>query len=142
MFDYDVSHVIDGVRIDRPHNAISLTRDIHVGFGNFQIFFEPISGCEHTYRVQSFEPMIFDDVPVTRTLILTDDRSIDPPSPRLLAIHSAIGHILHLSGAGNYINKIIRDMEETNIREDGSTELGRMMKLKLGWSDGAVNTYD
>ncbi|KAI3335905.1 hypothetical protein F4824DRAFT_462853, partial [Ustulina deusta] len=37
---------------------------------------------------------------VTRTLYPTPTRAIYPPSPRLLAIHHAIAHILHLSAAG------------------------------------------
>ncbi|POR35982.1 Uncharacterized protein TPAR_03796 [Tolypocladium paradoxum] len=62
-------------------------------------------------------------------------RSIDPPSPRLLAIHSAIAHILHLSAAGDYIDKMLQDMEENGVLEDGSTELNRLVKLRLnGWS--------
>ncbi|OJD20479.1 hypothetical protein ACJ73_08186 [Blastomyces percursus] len=143
MFDCDVSHLVDGVNIDRPFNAMSLTHDLHAHFGNFKVFFEPVPGQEHTYRIDTFlPPGILQDIPVTRTLYLTDDRSIDPPSPRLLALHRAIAHILHLSGAGEYIDNILRDMEETGIQEDGSTELGRMVKLRLGgWPDGVVDAY-
>ncbi|WEW54911.1 hypothetical protein PRK78_000338 [Emydomyces testavorans] len=137
MLDRDVSHLIDGINIDRPFNAMSLGRDLHIHFGNFTVFSEAVAGQEHTYRVDTFLPRgILQDVPVTRTLYLTDDGSIEPPSPRLLAIHCAIAHILHLSGAEGYIDNILRDME-TGVQEDGSTELNRVVKLKLGgWLDG------
>lgn len=143
MFDCDVSHLIDGVNIDRPFNAMSLTRDLHTHFGNFTVFFESVPGQEHTYRIDTFlPPGILPDIPVTRTLYLTNNRSIEPPSPRLLALHHAIACILHLSGAGEYIDNILREMEETGIQEDGSTELGRIVKLRLGgWLDGAVDAY-
>ena len=77
--------------------------------------------------------------PITRTFYLTDDRSIDPPSPRLLAVHRAIAHILRLSGAGEYIDRLLRDMDEQGIQADGSTELDRLVRLSLGgWRDKTV----
>jgi hypothetical protein len=76
-------------------------------------------------------------LPVTHTFLLTPDHTIDPPSPRLLAIHRAIARILNLSGAGVYIDRILRDLEEVEIKEDGSTELAPVLSLKLGgWSNG------
>lgn len=141
MFDCGVSRVIEGVNIDRPLNAMSLTSDFHDMFGSFSVFFTPVPGLDHTYRIASFLPTeILPELPVTRALFLTTDLSIEPPSPRLLAIHRAIAHILHLSGAGEYIDKILQDMEETGAREGGSTELGRLVTLRLGgWHDGAVS---
>ncbi|TPX23658.1 hypothetical protein DIZ76_012993 [Coccidioides immitis] len=143
MFDFNVSHLINGVDIDRPFNAISLTQNLHGLFGKFKIFFEPVPGQEHTYRIDScLPPGAVRAVPVTRTLYLTPDRSIEPPLPRLLAIHSAICHILQLSGAGQYIDKILQDLEEIGTREDGSTDLGRLVNLRLGgWLDGAVDVH-
>ncbi|KAL2016928.1 hypothetical protein VTK56DRAFT_2845 [Thermocarpiscus australiensis] len=140
MFDYGVGHLIEGVDIDRPYNALTLTPSIHDLFGNFHIYFEPVPGAEpHTYRIESFLPafIVGGLLPVTRTL--TDSRTIDPPSPRLLAIHRAIARILHLSAAGDYIDKILRDMEDAGkqgAQADGSTDLGRLVHLGL-WLDGA-----
>ena len=57
--------------------------------------------------------------------------SIDPPSERLLTLYSAIRHILHLSGAGDYIQVILRDMEEGVVRGDGLTQLGDMLRIGL-----------
>ena len=137
MFDSGVIHLIEGNDIDRPRNAITLTRDLHNSFDNFDVFFESLPDQEHTYRVRSFlHPLIMPDLPVVRTLYLTENRTIEPPSPRLLALHCAIAHILHLSAAGDYINTILRDMEWKDTRADGSTELGRLVTLGLGgWSE-------
>lgn len=78
-------------------------------------------------------------IPVTRTLFVTDTHTIDPPSPRLLAVHRAIAHILHLSGAGRYIDHVLRDMETNLVRADGSSELGLLVGLRLGgWVAGRV----
>lgn len=109
-------------------------------FGDFRIFFTPVDQQPHTYLIDTLLLVgSIDGVPVTRTLYLTEERTIDPPSPRLLAIHSAIAHILHLSTAGDYIDDILRDAEEPGAREDGSTELEHLLRLGLGgWPIGQV----
>ncbi|CAK7233520.1 hypothetical protein SBRCBS47491_008639 [Sporothrix bragantina] len=142
MFDKGVVHMIDGVDIDRARNALTLTPYMHMLFGSFQVYFEPVLGSGNTYRIQSFFAPQFNNVlglPTTRTLVKTEDCTIDPPSPRLLAVHRAIAHILHLSGAGDYIERVLYDMEDSVVRSDGTSQLGRIVQLRLsGWVDGAV----
>ena len=133
MFDSGIVRMIEGDDIDRPRNAITLTHSYHVLFGTFEIFFNPADGPEHTYRIDTFLPAnINPDLPVTRTLCLSANRTIDPPSRRFLELHSAIAHILHLSAAGAYIDRILDDMEKTAVRCDGSTDLGRLVTFGLG----------
>lgn len=141
MFDLGVAHTIDGVDIDRPRNALTLTPDLHRSFGSFKVYFEPVPGAYNTYWIRSFLPPRTSQalgLPVRRTLFVTDTRTIDPPAPRLLAVHRAIAHILHLSAAGEYIDAILRDLEYSIVRADGTSELGRMVSLVLG--DWAVST--
>ncbi|TGJ83076.1 hypothetical protein E0Z10_g5688 [Xylaria hypoxylon] len=128
MFDNGVTCLIEGTDIDRPRNALTLTHTFHGLFGDFKVFFEPIQDEQqpHTYRVDSFLPLTISrhlGLPITRTFYLTDTRTIDPPSPRLLAVHRAIAHILHLSAAGEYIDKLLREMDEQGILADGSTDI-------------------
>ncbi|KAL8334541.1 hypothetical protein RB598_009020 [Gaeumannomyces tritici] len=132
MFDAGVVHMIEGPEIDRPFNAITLSHDHHLDFGSFQIFFELVPDKpSHTYRIDAYKKVVraILGLPVTRTLYLADN--IDPPSHRLLAVHSAIGHILHLSGAGDHIDQVLQDAEEYGVRSDGSTQLGTLLRLKL-----------
>ncbi|KAK5989035.1 hypothetical protein PT974_10533 [Cladobotryum mycophilum] len=119
MFDSDVVHLIDGP----------------------EIYFEPVGDAPNTYKMDTFLPYAALNhlLPVTRSLFVTEERTIDPPSPRLLAIHRAIAHIPHLSAAGAYIDKILEDKEEQDVRVDGSTPLGRLVQLRMdGWWDGRV----
>jgi hypothetical protein len=52
----------------------------------------------------------------------------------LLGVHRAIAHISKLSGAGDYIEQILRDMEQVAVEADGSTNLGDIMRLRFdGW---------
>ncbi|KPM39099.1 hypothetical protein AK830_g7450 [Neonectria ditissima] len=136
MLDSGAAYLVEGTEIDRPRNALTLTHRLHGFFGDFQIYFEPVDQELHTYRINTFIQDIMEyEFPITRTLYLTESRTIDPPSPRLLSIHNAIAHVLHLSAAGEYIDRILQDLEEHGVREDGSTELDRFVKLRLnGWS--------
>ncbi|KAF2963113.1 hypothetical protein GQX73_g10461 [Xylaria multiplex] len=145
MFDNGVVHLINGTDIDLPRNAITLTSFLHLLFGNFQVFFESAQDLQpHTYQIHSFHPrhLLRDPaLPITRTLYLTNDRSIDPPSPRLLAVHRAIAHILHFSAAGEYIDKLLRDMDEEE--RSGQKDLGRILRIAAnsGPHDGPIAGY-
>lgn len=141
MFDDGVVHLIEGTDIDRSRNAITLTLDFHRLFGGFEVFFEPTGHDPHTYQIDSTNTGILRHpiFPVERSLFLTDSRTIDPPSPRLLAIHCAIAHILHLSAAGRHIDNILRDLDQGDILVDGSTPLGHFTALRIhGWWDGRI----
>ncbi|EEP80427.1 predicted protein [Uncinocarpus reesii 1704] len=141
IIDYDVGHLIGSTDIDQPQNAMSLTHTFHVAFGNFDVFLEAVAGQQHTYHIKSLNPVKARllRLPLTRKLLLSKSQLIEPPSPRLLALHRAIAHILHLSGAGEYIDKILRDFEEAGVQEDGTTELSRLVNWKAtGWLDGSV----
>ncbi|KAK4201575.1 hypothetical protein QBC40DRAFT_305880 [Triangularia verruculosa] len=131
MFDSGVIHLIEGTDIDRPYTAITLSCNMHGLFGKFKIFFKPVIGTPNTYEISAFKPAVrrYFKLPINRTLF--SHETIDPPAKRLLELHSAIGHILHLSGAGNYISVILRDMEAGEVRADGSTQLGAIVNAAL-----------
>lgn len=137
MFDCGVGRLIEGRDIDHPRNALTLSRDLHTDFGNFETYFEAIADQPHAYVVKTFLPAhLAADPPLPVTRTFSDNQNVEPPSPRLLAIHSAIAHILHLSAAGDYIDELLRDAEEKGIQADGSTELGRLLHLGLGvWAE-------
>ena len=112
MFDVGVADLISGPEIDQPRNALTLTGNLHVEFGKFEIYFHLIDQATHEYSINTFSDALFGrqlSFPVRRSLFLTEERTIEPPSSRFLAIHSAIGKILHMSGAGEYIERTFRD---------------------------------
>ncbi|GFF55641.1 hypothetical protein IFM58399_10123 [Aspergillus lentulus] len=120
MFGPGITHLIDGPNIDSPSNALTLTVDNHLLFGEFQIYFEP-TGRPHEYRIHSAESGVLSDpyFPVTRTLTRSPNDTINMPSPRLLGVHRAISLMLKLSGAGDYIEQILRDLEQITVEADG-----------------------
>ncbi|KAI1115900.1 hypothetical protein F5Y14DRAFT_409677 [Nemania sp. NC0429] len=136
MLDPGIGCWMEGSDVDRPRNALTLTRPFHVLFGDFKVFFEPVPYAQaHTYRINSFLSRYIlrgYTLPLTRTLYLSENRTIDPPSSRLLALHCAIAHVLHLSAAGEYIDRLLREMEGQGVcATDGSTELDRLLRFGL-----------
>ncbi|KAF5019465.1 hypothetical protein F66182_8525 [Fusarium sp. NRRL 66182] len=108
MFDHGIIYLIEDSNIDRPLNAITLRIDLHRQFGSFKVFFESLplaTHPPHTYQIDTTQrrPLRMSMFPITRQLHLSPERTIDPPSARLLALHCAICKILQLSGAGDYI---------------------------------------
>jgi hypothetical protein len=146
MFDPGVIHQIEGINIDRPYNALTLTHDLHQRFGDLTIYFEPVPDATtpYTYVVKPTTSYPFfrrPKLPLTRILFMTPSQTIDPPSSRLLAIHRACSLILHLSGAAEFVNKVIRDMDEKAVESDGTTALGSLVSLGLRKWDGSVRVY-
>ena len=44
------------------------------------------------------------------------------PSPDLLALHAACAQVAHLSGAGEYLDRILEDMEQMDVlAHDGTS---------------------
>lgn len=85
LLNNDAAHLINGVEIDRPRNALTLTHDLHQDFGRFDIFFtaHTTKGSRpNTYRIETFLPaQLHPILPITRTPYLTEGRttSIEPP---------------------------------------------------------------
>lgn len=52
----------------------------------------------------------------------TNDPKLQRPSPRYLGLHYACCKVAHLSGAGEYIDNILRNLQGvTVLAEDGSS---------------------
>ena len=96
-------------------------------------YFEAEPGFANRYTIRNvIDSPTRPALPLTRDLFITPDHNIiDPPMPRLLAIHRACCLITHISGAGDYIDKVLRDMEDISVRSDGTTELGGIISLRL-----------
>ncbi|KMO99990.1 hypothetical protein CIRG_00133 [Coccidioides immitis RMSCC 2394] len=82
--------------------------------------------------LKTMREMVVFNLPTTRTLLLSPNHTIDPPSPELLALHQAIALILDVSAAGQYIDHIIHHIEELWARSDGSSDLGAHCFLEVG----------
>lgn len=58
----------------------------------------------------------------TVTFTSPDPEKLPLPSPEYLAIHAACAKVANLSGAGEYIDNVVRDLEDTSVlSKDGSS---------------------
>jgi hypothetical protein len=92
------------------------------------------TGASNIYIIQQTTSYLFfrrPKFPLTRTLFITLNRTIDLLFSRLLAIYRACLLILYLSSAGEFINKVIRDIDEKAVESDGTTELEILTTLRL-----------
>ncbi|KAI9684425.1 MAG: hypothetical protein M1829_002235 [Trizodia sp. TS-e1964] len=129
LFDPGVVDVIDGEGIDSPRNALLLTKDWHDTFGKFRIYFDRPDDQIDTYVVRAANP-VMRVYGLPQTVRFESDR-IELPSPRLFAIHKAISIMMHLTGAGEYIDNYYRDDAIGHIAADGTTDLASFLVLGL-----------
>ncbi|KAK3328271.1 hypothetical protein B0T19DRAFT_475903 [Cercophora scortea] len=144
MFDVGITHLIEDIDdIDWPGNAITLSLEMRKLFGNFDIYFERIEvdddfntafPGQHIYQISAFHPFVATQhqFPVRRALF--SHPGIEAPLERLFELHSAIGHVLYFSGAGEYIDLILEDFEDEVVPEDGSSPPEALLNGALGMS--------
>ncbi|KAI9651950.1 MAG: hypothetical protein M1829_001998 [Trizodia sp. TS-e1964] len=129
MFDSNLVAEIEGIAIDRPTNALLLTKNWHDIFGQFKVYFDQIEEEPNTYTVRVTNP----NLPIfslPRT-VRFESESIPLPSPRLLAVHKALARMMHLTCAGDIIDHRFRDYPDDNIAADGTTDLGALITVGL-----------
>ncbi|KAK9251236.1 hypothetical protein V1507DRAFT_465181 [Lipomyces tetrasporus] len=120
----NVEAVLGKKGINHPSNIFCTDPDTHLRFDQFFIGIEYLNGQYFLRKVnprkargayishcQDGEEVIFGLGP--------QGRAIDLPDGELFNIHLAIGNVLHASGAGEVINKVLQDEEDY---DDGIVE--------------------
>ncbi|KAJ5686654.1 hypothetical protein N7536_009273 [Penicillium majusculum] len=115
--------------INDTANAITMSRDLHQSFGQFDFSFEETSQ-PHKYRIQNYRPRV-QLLRLPRTVIFNCyDQRYDLPHPELLKVHAIIARIFHASGAAEQVNKALRDLgEHCVLAKDGSTDISSMLAV-------------
>jgi hypothetical protein len=68
----------------------------------------------HTYRVCG-DSAVIGNIPTPVTFTTSDPVRLPLPNPRYLGVHAAYCKVARLSGAGEYSDKVFRDMEDTRV---------------------------
>lgn len=112
--------------INDHRNCITMWIDVHKIFGGFTFALEE-TAILNTYNVKSYNPTWTWMLPSQVRFVAHDDR-YELPSPELLKIHAIIARILHASGKGEQIDKILRDRGDiAALAKDGSTDLAALL---------------
>jgi len=103
MFDLGVAHLIEGININCLYNALTLSPRAHKNFGDYQIFFEPLSDTDappSTYRIGTFRPpALARSLPIVRSFYMhpTIDphpNAFLPSTARLLTFSISLGQAI------------------------------------------------
>ncbi|KAH9910957.1 uncharacterized protein B0H18DRAFT_842565, partial [Fomitopsis serialis] len=101
---------LHGANVHRLENVMTLRLNEHSFFDRLKLWLE--------------STMYRREIPPTMTFTTPDPEKLPLPSPDYLRLHAAAARVAHLSGAGEYIDKLLRDMEETRVlSNDGSSAL-------------------
>ncbi|KAE8148357.1 hypothetical protein BDV25DRAFT_131304 [Aspergillus avenaceus] len=112
--------------ISDPQNAITMDSSFHIHFGTFDMALEAMPNQPNTYTAKSYIRLPYYIKPI---ITFTDNGTgTNLPRPELLWLHATIARILHLTGKGDQLDKILRDKESTrDLASDGSTDLSRIL---------------
>ncbi|EAW23906.1 uncharacterized protein NFIA_034740 [Aspergillus fischeri NRRL 181] len=120
--------------INREHNAIMMLFPLDREFKAFSLILEATS-TPNRYRVKTFPHFATayrGFLPADGLVTLTSQsKRCQPPSPILLAVHAAIGNILHASGRGKTIGTVMQEAREdwACMAGDGSTDVGELLSV-------------
>ncbi|KAG2012322.1 hypothetical protein CC2G_012350 [Coprinopsis cinerea AmutBmut pab1-1] len=124
---------LQGPNVHRLENVMTLDPNIQGAFHMLRLWFAPSrdpNAEPNTYELEASEPFIIKHFPKIVRFQSSDPENLPLPSPRYLEIHAAFARIAHFSGATDYIDRIMRDLEDkTVLANDGSS--GELLKHLL-----------
>lgn len=140
MFDPGISAALEGSLIDTPANALILLPELHQRFGRLECYLEEVAANTYTaHHVRRCLPLNEFYNPRAAQL---EFRNHEPagipqsalPCRRLLHFHRACCLILSMSGAAEYVERLLDDTEELIckgvLQADGSSDFTLMMRLR------------
>ncbi|KAL4915138.1 hypothetical protein BDW62DRAFT_189342 [Aspergillus aurantiobrunneus] len=121
--------------IKQEDNVLMMAEGLRPQFEMFHFILEATK-TPNRYRVREFQtfPRIYlNHLPPDRVVTLkSHDGRYPVPSPQLLAIHAAIGNILHLSSRGVEIEELKQKLAaytKEGLAGDGSTKVGDLLSV-------------
>ncbi|GBE84642.1 hypothetical protein SCP_0606210 [Sparassis crispa] len=112
-----VDNELNGQGIHRLPNVMTMSVDVHIFFDTLQIWFEEIGTDRYRLcaRWDSILTSLGVDLNNPVIQLTTTNASLPLPNSHLLRLHATCAKVAHLSGAGEYIDAIFRDMEELKV---------------------------
>ncbi|KAF8157166.1 hypothetical protein B0H34DRAFT_808436 [Crassisporium funariophilum] len=120
-----------GDLIDQPTNGMLLQHDAHNGFDKFQWYLQK-TDKDDVYDLKKFEPQLL--IPENVRVSFEDhaddfrsdpskrERPVDLPKPHYFAIHAAIAQVLHMTNAGHFFDKLLRNYRDEDVRNFSELE--------------------
>jgi len=118
----DLPERLNGADIHSLDNIMTLQHDIHSWFDKLQLWFEAVDDKENTYNICATDEIALLSCKANPIVFKSTHPDLPLPDPVYLRIHAAICRVAHLSGAGEYMDKILEDLEDIRVlSNDGSS---------------------
>ncbi|KAF9067886.1 hypothetical protein BDP27DRAFT_1328211 [Rhodocollybia butyracea] len=128
---------LNGSKIHRAENSFVSSNNVHQLFDSLHVAITPKGANQpNTYQVHTFPPDRHEGFGVPTEITLTDHSNglVPMPNPRYFELHCICAKVMHLSGAAEVIDKLLRDLEEIDVLAvDGSnaTQLSFALSMAL-----------
>ncbi|KAG9001394.1 hypothetical protein FRB94_004806 [Tulasnella sp. JGI-2019a] len=101
---------------------MTLETRVHQAFDTLKLWFEPQDGITDQYCVCTLRRTAF-GIPDPPIVTFTSSNNLLPvPSERFIRLHTTCAKVANLSGAGEYVDCMLSDMEEMDVlRNDGTS---------------------
>lgn len=134
-----LSEELDGKNIHRLDNILILDPVAHDHFDHLELWFEPVPGRKNTYYIKHSDVVYFHHNWKTEVTFTTPDPiQLTVPNPQLLELHAACARVARLSGAGEYIEKVLMELEDSKVlAKDGGSALALEYAL-IPWVNAEI----
>ncbi|KAJ3731422.1 hypothetical protein DFJ43DRAFT_1132519 [Lentinula guzmanii] len=109
-FGYDVE-LIHSDKVHSLFNIMTLSYDVHDAFDRLELWLEATNQANR-YRVLTASKFLVPGGLPQFIEFTSSYPKLPLPSPDLLALHAICAQVAHLSGAGQYVEQLDRDVEE------------------------------
>ncbi|KAK0502204.1 hypothetical protein EDD18DRAFT_1346783 [Armillaria luteobubalina] len=120
-----VVNELNGNDIHRPENTFTIADGLHTAFDQLAFSLRPIgSDDNNTYEIHTYPSGLNASFRLPDRVMLTNatNGNIPLPDRRYFQLHDACARIAHLSGAGEVVEQLFRDMEDVKVlAEDGGS---------------------
>ncbi|KAI0089735.1 hypothetical protein BDY19DRAFT_83186 [Irpex rosettiformis] len=123
---------LNGSDVNRLENVLTLENSCHSAFDNLWLWLEatePDNPESHSYNIRTYRYYSHPSLPASVTFTNRArpeyrDR-IPLPSKKYLRVHAACCGVAAMSGAGEYLDKVMRDQERINVlsADGGSSDV-------------------
>ncbi|KAF5354222.1 hypothetical protein D9756_007009 [Leucocoprinus leucothites] len=104
---------LNGPNIHRLENVMTLEPSFRACFNNLHVWFVETDEVNR-YKLESRYRILIKEYPEYVKFTSTN-KNLLLPSPTYLRIHAACAKVAHLSGAGEYIDKLYQDLEDSKV---------------------------